>query len=36
MLGVFHHPEDVQHLIDRTLTIRPVGEHLEEFEYVAE
>lgn len=36
MLGVFHHPEDVQHLIDRTLTIRPVGEQLEEFEYVAE
>jgi len=30
MLGVFHHPEDVQHLIDRTLDVRPVVQNLEE------
>ncbi|MCX6017425.1 MAG: ATP-binding cassette domain-containing protein [Chloroflexi bacterium] len=35
MLGVFHHPEDVQHLVDRTLMIRPVIEQ-EDIENVAE
>jgi alpha-D-ribose 1-methylphosphonate 5-triphosphate synthase subunit PhnL len=36
MLGVFHHPEDVQHLIDRTLAIRSMGEPQGDIEYVAE
>jgi alpha-D-ribose 1-methylphosphonate 5-triphosphate synthase subunit PhnL len=30
MLGVFHHPEDVQHLIDRTLYVRSVVNNKEE------
>lgn len=30
MLGVFHHPEDVQHLIDRTLHVRSVLQNTEE------
>lgn len=36
MLGVFHHPEDVRHLIDRTLTLTAPSDAREEEAYVAQ
>lgn len=36
MLGVFHHPEDVQHLIDQTLTLAAPLEAPKEMTHVAQ
>ena len=36
MLGVFHHPEDVRHLVDRALTLSLPAESREELCHVAE